>query len=512
MRNKPTINKEVELRDGDELVSITDTRGIITYANPTFIRISGFSEQELITHNHNLVRHPDMPAAAFKELWDKLKAGESWRGIVKNRCKDGSYYWVDAFVSPLYEQGKIVGYQSVRIKAKPEYISRAASLYAKINQGTQLKTPLEFTQKKIISSLILIALLLGTALTSSLYITLAIVLSAGALGYLFRQELFTIPEKINALQQQYDSVSRLVYCGNYSSSVLDFQFIMNQARMQAVLGRTQDQGNNLDSIAVNLVDSAQHATYNIEKQKDQINQIATAIEQMNNTVADMAQHALDTSNYVEQAQQICIDNRTTMQANRQQIEKLNQSVTVAAENSHRLNEEAENVSKAMLEINGIAEQTNLLALNAAIEAARAGEQGRGFAVVADEVRALSSRTQLSTDLISKSVQSMHNMLHDWSIQMQTSQQQAKQCADDTSVAAEKFEQVYQNMSEIQQLTQQNAVATEQQKMVTTEMNQNIHQISELAEGNITNINVIESSALTIQQHAEKAKGLRNTFG
>jgi aerotaxis receptor len=107
---------------------------------------------------------------------------------------------------------------------------------------------------------------------------------------------------------------------------------------------------------------------------------------------------------------------------------------------------------------------------------------------------------------------MHTMLHDWSVQMQNSKQQAEVCANEMGQVTEKFDQVYQRMSEINQFTQQSAVATEQQKNVTVEMTHNIHQISQLSQSNVDNLNVIGSAAINIQHHAEKAKGLRNTFG
>ena len=103
--NMPVTNREVELREGSQIVTKTDTNGVITYANRDFVEISGFSEQELIGSNHHIVRHPDMPPAAFADLWENIKAGNPWSGLVKNRCKSGDFYWVLANVAPLIEGG-----------------------------------------------------------------------------------------------------------------------------------------------------------------------------------------------------------------------------------------------------------------------------------------------------------------------------------------------------------------------------------------------------------------------
>jgi len=110
--NLPVSGRQVPVQAQTNILSTTDLKGALTYVNPEFIDISGFAEDELIGRNHNLVRHPDMPPAAFAHLWQTLKAGRSWMGLVKNRCKNGDHYWVSAYVTPMRQDGRIVEYQS----------------------------------------------------------------------------------------------------------------------------------------------------------------------------------------------------------------------------------------------------------------------------------------------------------------------------------------------------------------------------------------------------------------
>ncbi len=133
--NTPVTDKQLHMEDGTILVSKTDRKGIITYCNRNFIEISGFSESELIGKNHNLVRHPDMPPEAFQDLWDTVHAGKPWSGIVKNRCKNGDFYWVYANVSPVRRGGEIVEYISVRSKPSETQIRDAEALYEKLRAG-----------------------------------------------------------------------------------------------------------------------------------------------------------------------------------------------------------------------------------------------------------------------------------------------------------------------------------------------------------------------------------------
>ena len=133
--NMPVTQNEVPLNEHHTIVSKTDLKGQITYINRDFIEISGFEESELIGKSHNIVRHPDMPSEAFADLWGNLKAGRPWNGLVKNRCKNGDYYWVEANAAPLWENGQIVGYVSVRTKAQPEQIRAASEAYRRFREG-----------------------------------------------------------------------------------------------------------------------------------------------------------------------------------------------------------------------------------------------------------------------------------------------------------------------------------------------------------------------------------------
>ena len=133
-RNEPVTNTRKHFNNNaHKLVSTTNKKGLITEVNEAFVDMSGFSQEELIGQAHNLVRHPSMPQAAFKELWCHCDQGKPWMGAVKNRCKNGDYYWVDAFITPMHENGQIIGYQSVRTNPNEDTVKRAEKLYQQPN-------------------------------------------------------------------------------------------------------------------------------------------------------------------------------------------------------------------------------------------------------------------------------------------------------------------------------------------------------------------------------------------
>jgi len=134
--NQPVTQHEIKMGQDDILVSRTDLKGRIIYANQAFCEIAGFTEDELRGKAHNIVRHPDMPSAAFQDLWDTLAAQKPWTGVVKNRCKNGDYYWVLANVSPEYdEHGKVISYLSVRTCPSASSIAEAEKLYRNVHAG-----------------------------------------------------------------------------------------------------------------------------------------------------------------------------------------------------------------------------------------------------------------------------------------------------------------------------------------------------------------------------------------
>ena len=131
--NMPVTDKEVVMQPGTILVTRTDLKGIITYANDAFVQISGFTREELVGSSHNIVRHPDMPPVAFEDLWTTVKRGRPWTAAVKNRTKTGDYYWVEANVTPIFEDGKVTGYLSARYAPSRETIDQATIAYRDLN-------------------------------------------------------------------------------------------------------------------------------------------------------------------------------------------------------------------------------------------------------------------------------------------------------------------------------------------------------------------------------------------
>ena len=506
-KNLPVTNHEVDLMEDQAIVSKTDLEGNIDYVNPYFIQVSGFSAEELMGAPQNIIRHPDMPAEAFADLWRSIKAGAPWTGLVKNRCKNGDFYWVNASVTPINENGKAVGYMSVRIKAERTQIDAAERAYraisvhaahgAVIKDGRIVKPGLSHWLSTLRHTSLALRIWLCTSSVNLLLLGVCLgslfaggggsgaagsyaISGATLVGLLINVYLwYTLRTAVLQPLGKALAGARAIAAGDLSGA---FETDRTDEVGQLLRALQQMNRNLIATIrdVRSYVDTMDVATHEIavgnmdlagrtEAQAASLEQTASSIEEFSSTVKQNAQNSVQANALALAASEVAV-----------QGGKIVADVIATMTD---INTSSKKIVDIIGLIEGIAFQTNILALNAAVEAARAGEQGRGFAVVASEVRSLAQRSALAAKdikgLIDMSVSKVSagvtqvNRAGATMEQVVGSVKQVAVIMEEIALASREqsigVEQVNQAIGHMDQVTQQNAALVEQAAAAATSL-------------------------------------------
>lgn len=487
----PITQREFVLDDGATLVSTTDLKSRITYCNPAFVAVSGYERDELIGQPHNLIRHPDMPAEAFRDMWATLESGQPWTALVKNRRKNGDHYWVRANVTPVIEGGRITGYMSVRTKPGREEVAAAEALYARMRDeasASRLVTTLQRGEVLVRTPMARLARWLHpgygakvavSAAAAPLALTVAAVLggapplpmlgagllAACASGWWLRSlanaPLLRATDVANRLaagdlSQRGGDAGRPDEVGRLMRGLAQLN-----VNLQAIVGDVRREVEGIHTASREIAGGNHDLSSRTEAQASNLQQTAAALEQITATIRQNADAARSAADLAEQASDVARRGGSSAADATRRMEEIRQS-------SGRIGE-------IIGVIDGISFQTNILALNAAVEAARAGEAGRGFAVVAAEVRQLAQRTSAAAreikSLIEDSAQKVESgskLVADTGATVQQTLDavtRVTQLVSDISMASEQQStgvvQVNAAVANLDTLTQQNAAMVEE---------------------------------------------------
>ncbi|WP_417512753.1 methyl-accepting chemotaxis protein [Marinobacter sp.] len=482
-KNLPVTDTEHIFSESQKLISSTDLKGKIRHCNQAFVDVSGFTRDELIGQPHNIVRHPDMPPSAYENMWTYLKAGTPWMGMVKNRRKNGDFYWVSAYITPVTESGAVVGYESVRSCPSREDVQRAEKQYARIRQG---RSDTSLLRKLAPESMFLLAVLLVAAL--AFYMDQALIaqtaLVLGVAAYIFwihnsRRRLVSSVTQLLGNSFTDDLAAQSYTDDDRESGRLKVAIMAQKAHLDAVLTRLEDSAGQVKSGAVQGLEVTYESHEALRKQQAEISNVAASVHQVSQTITEVSSNVQNTAHKAEESRELADRGAAVIGTTREVIEDLQTTVHSISESVGELASESQKIASAAKIIEEIAGQTNLLALNAAIEAARAGEHGRGFAVVADEVRGLAKRTQDSTQEIHSIIEAL---LARTSASVEATDE-GKKSADSGLAhmleAETTLGHIAGSVGTIAEMSIQMAAAVEEQAQVFDQINEQVEHISSL---------------------------------
>ena len=487
--NQPVTQRERLYPAHQNLISTTDLESRITYANDEFCQIAGFTLEELQGSPHNLVRHPDMPPQAFADMWTHLRQKKSWMGPVKNRCKNGDHYWVNAFVTPIQDaSGKVVEYQSVRTAPDDAVKQRSERVYEEMQSG---KTPRALRLPPFSHTL---------ALTLGLLPCLAALVALGyqhgpgwplLLGALSLMLALAINQTLSRRLARLDTLARsrfdkplmqLIYTGRVDRlAAVELAMQMNQAEFNAVLARTQQTCQQILASAQTDLHNAETITDNLQQQQAQTNQVATAITQMAESIREVSHSSTAASDRLDETADLFREGNRSVLDTVAAVEGVHGELITSRAVIEALASQCRAIDGILDVINNIANQTNLLALNAAIEAARAGEAGRGFSVVADEIRTLAIKTQASTGEIQKMITLLQGSAGDAEQAMAQGERLSASCRLKAAATGDVLQQISDRLLQVASGSSQIAQAVQEQSQVTADIDRSVLSIKTLAD-------------------------------
>lgn len=502
--NQPVTRHEFELSDDATLMSVTDAKGRITYANATFIQVSGFESDEILGEPHNIVRHPDMPSEAFADMWASLKCGEPWTALVKNRRKNGDYYWVRANAVPVMRNGKAIGYMSVRTKPSREDIASADALYRDFREGkagnrrffkglivrtglakfrslfqvARVRTRIRMALAASTVCQIFVCILLGQTWLHTVEMAFASLVSMVGVGFFLKWQISDPLERVmrealsvaSGESHEVTPLDRVDEIGMISRSIGQLG-LMFRWLVADVSGQVANVENASREIALGNLDLSQRT----EQTATSVQQTATAMAQMSTAVQSNAE--------------------MTMQADTLSVAARNaaaQGGTVVAEvvtTMETITASSKKVADIIGVIDGIAFQTNILALNAAVEAARAGEQGRGFAVVAGEVRVLAQRSASAAREIKTLIDDSVNGI-----------QSGARLVND---AGRTMDEIVMQVKRVSELIASISSATAEQSTGMTQVDRAVVSLDEIAQHNAALVEQTAAASESLKQQARR---------